>query len=69
VEIHHTDPWGQGGETNIDLGIPLCPAHHRLLHELGWDARYDPVTGITTLTAPDGRVSHHRSSIRVPRIA
>lgn len=69
TEIHHTDPWRDGGETNIDLGIPLCPAHHRLVHELGWEASYDPLTGITTLASPDGRVSRHRSTFRVPRIA
>lgn len=29
---HHRDPWAQGGATNLDDGILLCPRHHALAH-------------------------------------
>ena len=54
VQIHHTHPFGLGGETNVDLGIPLCYGHHHLVHEGGWTAAYEPATGVVTLTSPRG---------------
>ena len=52
VQIHHTHPFSLGGDTNVDLGIPLCYGHHHLVHEGGWTAAYDPTTGVVTLTSP-----------------
>ena len=55
VQIHHTHPFAIDGDTNVDLGIPLCYGHHHLVHEGGWTAAYDPTTGVVTLTSPRGR--------------
>ncbi|MFE5410132.1 HNH endonuclease signature motif containing protein [Microbacterium sp. NPDC056569] len=35
-EAHHIDPFAQGGRTDIDRGILLCPFHHMNLHHHGW---------------------------------
>lgn len=35
-DLHHEDPWHKGGESNLDLAVPLCGHHHRRIH----DARY-----------------------------
>jgi hypothetical protein len=37
VQIHHLDWWHHGGRTDLDLGVPLCHGHHRLVHEGGWE--------------------------------
>ncbi|MBK8757006.1 MAG: DUF222 domain-containing protein [Actinomycetales bacterium] len=31
-ELHHQQPWSKGGLTDLDLAIPLCGYHHRLIH-------------------------------------
>lgn len=31
-ELHHQIPWQYGGETDLDMAIPLCGAHHRMIH-------------------------------------
>ena len=35
-ELHHEDPWGNGGASDLDLAVPLCGFHHRRVH----DARF-----------------------------
>lgn len=35
-EAHHIDPYSDGGRTDIDRGILLCPFHHMNLHHHGW---------------------------------
>jgi len=32
-ELHHRHPWSKGGLTDLDLAIPLCGYHHRLIHD------------------------------------
>jgi len=32
-ELHHQHPWSKGGLTDLDLAIPLCGYHHRLIHD------------------------------------
>jgi len=32
-ELHHQHPWSKGGFTDLDLAIPLCGYHHRLIHD------------------------------------
>jgi len=32
-ELHHRHPWSKGGFTDLDLAIPLCGYHHRLIHD------------------------------------
>ena len=36
---HHVKHWANGGETSLDNLILLCPTHHRLVHEGGFDVR------------------------------
>ena len=36
---HHVKHWADGGETSLDNLILLCPTHHRLVHEGGFDVR------------------------------
>src|SRR5699024_11816307 len=32
LEVHHRTPWSQGGATDLDNLIGLCPSCHRLAH-------------------------------------
>ena len=36
-ELHHEDPWATGGQTNLDLAVPLCGFHHRRAHDPAYD--------------------------------
>jgi hypothetical protein len=33
VDIHHVQPWDDGGRTDIDNAILCRPRHHHLLHD------------------------------------
>jgi hypothetical protein len=44
---HHLVPWQQGGPTNLDNLALVCRAHHRAVHEGGWQLA----------RGPDGRAS------------
>ncbi|HVE94154.1 MAG TPA: HNH endonuclease signature motif containing protein, partial [Acidimicrobiales bacterium] len=61
-QIHHIVWWENCGATAVDNGVPLCLAHHHLVHEGGWTVSYEPTTGVTTFTGPDGQqtTSHDR---------
>ena len=41
VAAHHVRHWVDGGTTSIDNTILLCSAHHRLVHEGGYEIRKD----------------------------
>ena len=57
---HHVKHWANGGETSLDNLILLCPTHHRLVHEGGFDVqRLDD--GAFRFTNP------HGLTIRPPR--
>ena len=57
---HHVEHWANGGETSVDNLILLCPTHHRLVHEGGFDVqRLDD--GAFRFTNP------HGLAIRPPR--
>ena len=50
---HHVRHWANGGETSLDNLILLCPTHHRLVHEDGFDVqRLDD--GAFRFTTPHG---------------
>ena len=50
---HHVRHWAEGGETALDNLVLLCPVHHRLVHEGGFDVRrFDD--GALRFTDPNG---------------
>ena len=51
--IHHLDPWGRGGRTDLARLAPLCEVHHHLVHEGGWSFDMTP-DRVATWTRPDG---------------
>ena len=32
-ELHHEDPWSEGGRTDLNRAVPLCGFHHRRVHD------------------------------------
>ena len=50
---HHVRHWAEGGETALDNLVLLCPVHHRLVHEGGFDVRRLD-DGALRFTAPNG---------------
>ena len=36
---HHVQHWANGGETSLDNLVLLCPTHHRLVHDGGFDVQ------------------------------
>ena len=50
---HHVRHWARGGETSLDNLVLLCPFHHRLVHEGGFDVhRLDD--GVFRFVSPHG---------------
>jgi len=54
-EIHHIVPWERLGPTDIANLLPLCAAHHHLVHEGRWMLAMTP-DRVITLRRPDGTV-------------
>ena len=53
LQGHHVKHWAEGGETSLDNLVLLCPTHHRLVHEGGFDVqRLDD--GVFRFTNPYG---------------
>jgi hypothetical protein len=54
-EVHHVEPWEQGGSTDLDNLLPLClvEGHHHLVHDGGWSIELRPDRSIT-VRRPDG---------------
>jgi Domain of unknown function (DUF222) len=51
-DIHHLQPWGQDGPTDIENGASLCRYHHTLIHK-GFKATGN-ANGTITFQRPDG---------------
>ena len=51
VGHHARQRWADDGTTNLDDGVLICPHHHRVLHQDGWDVRFAP-DGIPELIPP-----------------
>jgi len=45
-ELHHRQPWAQGGRTDLADAVPLCPQHHHWIHNTRYNNR----------TMPDGTI-------------
>ena len=47
VEIHHQNPWREGGRTDLANGLPLCPPHHHMAdHPESWTMHRMPHGGV-----------------------
>lgn len=55
AELDHTRPWADGGRTNEANLVALCPRHHHLRHETGWDYRRSRESGVVVWRSPSGR--------------
>ncbi|MGD0065706.1 MAG: DUF222 domain-containing protein [Streptosporangiaceae bacterium] len=53
TDLHHIQYWANGGPTDLDNLINLCPAHHMLLHDRGYLIAVQP-GGAFTFYRPDG---------------
>ncbi len=53
-EAHHLTHWAHGGPSIVDNVVLLCPHHHGLVHEGGWQVSRDPYTGTVRARRPDG---------------
>lgn len=51
--MHHIVWWTRGGKTVLANLLPLCEAHHHLVHEGGWNLEMDDHR-IVTWSKPDG---------------
>lgn len=52
LHAHHVRHWFQKGETNVDNLVLLCGFHHRLLHDRGYQVRWE--AGRWLFARPDG---------------
>ncbi len=64
TQIHHIHWWENGGETNVDNGVPVCLYHHHLLHEGRWKLTWDKTTGTVEFTGPRGQTIRAEASLR-----
>jgi hypothetical protein len=51
--IHHVHWWRNGGRTDLENLLPLCSAHHHLVHEGGWVLTLLPDRTLV-IALPDG---------------
>jgi HNH endonuclease len=65
-DLHHLQPWENGGNTDIDNGFSACPRHHRMLHH-GYRVEGDPNHELRCYR-PDGSYlgSTHPAQARLP---
>jgi hypothetical protein len=60
-DIHHLWWWSLAGPTDLDLQIPVCPSHHRWLHEGGYTITLED--DLLVFRDPRGRVIGNRQHI------
>jgi hypothetical protein len=54
---HHIAYWRDDGPTDMNNLVPLCPQHHRNVHEGNWRLKLSAPNRALTVTYPDGHVS------------
>jgi hypothetical protein len=54
---HHIAYWRDDGPTDMNNLVPLCPQHHRNVHEGNWRLKLSVPNRVLTVTYPDGHVS------------
>lgn len=64
-ELDHIQSWAAGGHTSAANLQPLCPRHHHLRHEAGWEVWRLP-DGTTRWRSPAGR-TYDRPPDEIPR--
>jgi len=52
---HHIRYWRADGTTDMHNLLPLCPEHHRCVHEGGWKLSLHGESRQLCVTYPDGR--------------
>jgi hypothetical protein len=52
--LHHIQHWVNGGRTDLDNLISLCPWHHKLVHDRGYLIAAPPGGGTFAFYRPDG---------------
>ncbi|WP_411557160.1 DUF222 domain-containing protein [Plantibacter sp. MPB07] len=65
TEAHHIRWWSQGGPTNLDNGILLCPFHHHRIHDDHWTITVQ--NGIPWFIPPS-HIDRHQTPIRGGRL-
>jgi len=58
VDAHHIKHWADGGETSVENMVLLCTAHHKLVHEGGFQINRDQ-SGEIFFRRPDGKAVPH----------
>ncbi|MEA3217018.1 MAG: hypothetical protein QOJ19_3174, partial [Acidimicrobiia bacterium] len=53
-DIHHCQPWSEGGDTRLDNGALLCRMHHTFVHRYGWIVVIPAARGAPEVRRPDG---------------
>lgn len=54
---HHIAYWRDDGPTDMNNLVPLCPQHHRNVHEGNWRLKLLASNRALTVTYPDGHIS------------
>jgi hypothetical protein len=59
-DAHHLWHWVDGGPTDLNNLALLCRAHHRAVHEGGWQLTRGPDGRFTASPGPPPHRSHRR---------
>jgi hypothetical protein len=54
VDLHHIQHWVNGGRTDLDNLVSLCPWHHKLVHDRGYLIAAPPGGADFAFYRPDG---------------
>jgi predicted restriction endonuclease len=54
-KLHHITWWRNGGRTDLDNLLPVCPVHHARIHNDGWTIQLGPNRQLA-LRLPDGSI-------------